>query len=96
MGKNMTVGLQNFHSVPGPIMGREMHHLPVPTFSQWQGDVRRSVASELRTERGPDGQSLPDGRGRNIGWAVEYGHLPYRAGVWLGLKRQDLGTWREK
>lgn len=24
------------------------------------------------------------------------GHLPYRAGIWLGLKGQDLGTWREK
>lgn len=24
------------------------------------------------------------------------GHLPCRAGIWLGLERQDLGSWREK
>lgn len=32
MGKNMIVGMQNFHSVSGSIMVRAVHHLPVPTF----------------------------------------------------------------
>lgn len=32
MGKNTIIGMQNFHSVPDPIMVRAVHHLPVPTF----------------------------------------------------------------
>lgn len=28
MGKYMTVGLENFHSVSGPVLGREINHLP--------------------------------------------------------------------
>lgn len=33
MGKNMTVGMENFHSVSGPVLGREINHLfQVPTF----------------------------------------------------------------
>lgn len=37
------------------------------------------------------------GRGRNTGKGYRApGHLPYRAGIWQGLERQDLGSWREK
>lgn len=34
VGKNMTVGMQSFHSVSGPIMGRDMTTFQCSHFSQ--------------------------------------------------------------